>query len=45
MTEAIGAYYLLVENGVAKDGFEATAAPAFSFTVWPASTAGAAADK
>ncbi len=27
VTEAIGAYYLLVENGVAKDGFEATAAP------------------
>lgn len=27
VTEAIGAYYLLVENGAAKDGFEATAAP------------------
>ena len=27
VTEAIGAYYLLVENGVAKDDFEVSAAP------------------
>ena len=27
VTESIGAYYLLVENGVAKEGFEVSAAP------------------